>query len=331
MMRFTHIFALLGVFAVAPLQPQGLTLIGSIPLPGVEGRIDHMAVDLAGARIFVAALGNNSLEVVGLHSSSVVRSIHGLSEPQGVAFIRESNKLYVANGGTGQCDVFDGSSFTLLKLIDVGGDADNMHDASVSHQLVVAAGSNLSVIDTTTDTVVGRVDLPGHPEGFALEQGGSRVFANVPLSRGRVFVVDRERETTVDQWPVGALLTNLFSNFPLSLDEADKLIFVGTRVPARKVMDADTGHPVADIRIDGDPDDIFYDAQRRAVYVSCGAGYLDVITQMAPDRYGPVTRIPTAEGARTSLWVPEMDRLFVAVPHRGRQRAEVRIYSPGLP
>lgn len=331
-MRSALIFALLGAIAAAPLRSQGvLTFAGSIRLPGVEGRIDHMAVDLPGERLFVAALGNDSLEVVDLRSSSVVHSIRGLSEPQGVAFIRESNKLYVANGGTGQCDVYDGSSFALLKRIDLGGDADNMHYAAASRQLVVSAGSNLSLIDTTTDTVVGRIDLPGHPEGFALEQNGPKVFANVPMSRGRLFVVDRARDATVDQWPVSALFTNLFSNFPLSLDETDRLLFVGTRAPARlKVMDADRGRAVADIRIDGDPDDIFYDAKRRAVYVSCGAGYIDIIAQLAPDRYGPVNRVPTAEGARTSLWVPEQDRLYVAVPHRGNQRAEVRIYEPVL-
>jgi len=88
---------------------------------------------------------------------------------------------------------------------------------------------------------------------------------------------------------------------------------------------------VPDIGIDGDPDDVFYDAKRSAVYLSCGAGYIDVVAQLAPERYGPVTRIPTAQGARTSLWVPEQDRLFVAVPHRGDQKAEIRIYEPRLP
>ncbi len=325
--------ALFGAIAAAPLQSQGLfALTRSIPLPGVEGRIDHLSIDLPGDRVFVAALGNNSVEVVDLRSSSVVHSIRGLSEPQGVAFVRESNKLYVANAGTGECDVFDGSSFALLKRIDLGGDADNMHYAAASHQLVVSAGNALTFIDTATDAVVGRVDLSGHPEGFAIEQDGPRVYANVPMSRGRLFVVDRQRDVTVDRWPVGALFTNLFSNFPLALDEKDKLVFVGTRAPARlKVMSADGGRVISDIGIDGDPDDVFYDGARREVYLSCGAGYVDVVAQIAPDRYGPVTRVPTAGGARTSLWVPEQNRLYVAVPHRGCQRAELRVYEPRLP
>jgi DNA-binding beta-propeller fold protein YncE len=328
-----QIFALLGAIAVAPVQSQEtLTLVRSIPLPGVEGRIDHLAIDRSGRRIFVAALGNDSLEVVDLDSSAVVHSIRGLSEPQGVEFVGETNKLYVANAGTGECDAYDASSFALLKRIDLGGDADNMHYAAASSLLVVSAGNGLSVIDTASDTVIGRVDLPGHPEGFALQQNGPKVFANVPLSRGRLFVVDRERDATVDRWPVGALFTNLFSNFPLALDEADGLLFVGTRTPARlKVMSTEGGRVLADIGIDGDPDDAFYDAKRRVVYLSCGAGYIDVVPRLAPDGYGAVSRTSTAQGARTSLWVPEMDRLYVAVPHRGAQRAELRAYEPSLP
>ena len=327
------ILALLGAFAVAPLQAQStLALTRSIPLPGVEGRIDHLAIDLSGERLFVAALGNNSLEVVDLGSFSVAYSIGGLSEPQGVAYVEESGKLYVANAGTGECDVYDGSSYALLKRINLGGDADNMHYAAASRQLLVSAGNGLSFIDIASDTVTERVGLPGHPEGFAVEQNGSRVFANVPSSGGRLFVVDRQRALTAGQWRVGALFTNLFSNFPLCLDEADNLLFIATRAPARlHVMNTEGRGVVPDIGIDGDPDDVFYDARRRAIYLSCGAGDIDVVAQLAPERYRPVTRIPTAQGARTSLWVPEQDRLFVAVPHRGDQKAEIRIYEPRLP
>jgi hypothetical protein len=131
---------------------------------------------------------------------------------------------------------------------------------------------------------------------------------------------------------VGGLFSNLLSNFPLSLDEADRLLFVGTRAPARLcIMSLDGGHVIAEIAIDADPDDVFYDRKRSEVLVSCGAGFIDVIAQTAPGRYGIVSRVPTAQGARTSLWVPELDRMFVAVPHNGNQQAEVRIYEPDLP
>ncbi len=331
--RVLQVVILLGAMPVAPLQSQGdFSLARSIPLPGVEGRIDHMAIDLPGNRLFVAALGNNSLETIDLSSDSVVHRIHGLSEPQGVAYIEDSHKLYVANAGTGECDVYDGRTYALLRQIDVGGDADNLHPDAASHRLLVSAGNSLTFIDTTADARAGRLELPGHPEGFALEQNGPRVFVNVPQPGGRVFVVDRDRGILAAEWQVGGLFKNLFSNFPISLDEDNQRLFVGTRVPARlKVLNAVSGKVVADIGIDGDSDDIFYDAKRRKAYVSCGAGYLDVVVQLTPDRYAAPVRIPTARGARTSLWVPERDRLFVAVPHDGNQRAEVRIYEPSMP
>jgi DNA-binding beta-propeller fold protein YncE len=331
--RAAQIFALLGAITAAPLQSQGsLTVSRSIPLPGVEGRIDHLAIDASGERLFVAALGNNSLEVVDLRSFSVAHRIGGLSEPQGVAFVSERNKIYITNAGSGECDVYDGNSYELLKRLNLGGNADNVHYSAASHQLLVAAGNGLSFIDTASDAVVGRVDLPGHPEGFALEQNGPRVLANVPLPTRSIFTVDRERIAIIGQWPVGGLFSNFFSNASLSFDEDNQRLFVGVNIPARlSVLNAASGEVVAGIGIDGDPNDNFYDAKRHGVYVSCSGGYLDVVAQLAPDRYESLDRIPTAPGARTSLWVPERDQLFLAVPRRGNRAAEVRIYEPGPP
>ena len=170
------------------------------------------------------------------------------------------NKLYVTNAGSGECDVYDGSSFRLLRQIDLGGDADNIHPDLLSSLLFVSAGNAVSVVDTARDARLAVISLPGHPEGFALEEHGSRVFINVPLPSKSVFVVDRAKGAQVSRWSVGGPLANIFSNFPISLDEAHQ-------------------------------------------------------------------RLPTAAGARTSLWVPELDRLYVAVPHRGNQQAEIRIFA----
>jgi YVTN family beta-propeller protein len=307
------------------------TLLQAIPLPGVSGRIDHLAVDLAGSRLFVAALGNDSVEVVDLKSGSVIHHITGLSEPQGVAYLAGPQKLYVANGGTGVLDVFDGKTLERAGRIDLGGDADNLHFDKESGRLFVSAGDGLSVIDPATDVRSGQVGVGGHPEGFALSRGARRIFANVPFSARKVVVVDGGSLEVQAQWQAGAVMGNFFSNFPLSLDEADGRVFVGTRVPARlKVMDSATGAVIADVGIDGDPDDIFYDEKRGAIYVSCGSGYLDVIARTQDDHYRPVVRMATASGARTSLWVPELDRLFVAVPRNGSRGAEILIYQPAV-
>src|SRR5512143_2364827 len=103
-----------------------LRLVQTIPLPNVEGRIDHMAIDLKGQRLFIAALGNNTVEVLDLGAGKRIRSIPGLHEPQGVGFIPEFNKMFVANGKGGACEVFDASSFKLAKTVKFSGDADNI-------------------------------------------------------------------------------------------------------------------------------------------------------------------------------------------------------------
>src|SRR5262245_32790451 len=78
-----------------------LRLVKAMPLPGVQGRIDHLAVDVAGQRLFVCALGNNTLEVVDLSKGERTASLTGFHEPQGVRYLPDSNVIVVANGGDG--------------------------------------------------------------------------------------------------------------------------------------------------------------------------------------------------------------------------------------
>src|SRR5262245_16230687 len=92
-------------------EPSPLRLVQTIPLPKVEGRTDQMAGDLKCDWLFVAALGNNTVEVLDLRAGKRIHSITGLHEPQGVGFIPEFNKIFVANAKSGACDVFDASSF----------------------------------------------------------------------------------------------------------------------------------------------------------------------------------------------------------------------------
>ncbi len=305
-----------------------LVQVAAIALPNVEGRIDHLAIDLQGKRLFVCALGSNELEVVGLDSGSVIHRIGGLSEPQGVCYVPEADQIYITNAGSGECDVYDGTSYELLKRIDLGADADNIHSDPATHRLFVSAGDRISVIDSATETVTGSASLPGHPEGFVLEQHGTRAFVNVPFPSRSVFVIDRAAPAVAAQWPLGRLLSDAFSNFPIALDEASRRLFVGTRAPASlKVLDTATGRAVAELRIDGDADDIFFDSGRRRIYVSCGQGHLDVFQQADPDHYRLTSRLATGAGGRTSLWVAEMDRLFVALPRKGGREAEILVYG----
>src|SRR5438094_8832015 len=103
-------------FMAAPQSTErdALRQVQTIPLPNVEGRIDHMGVDVQGQRLFVAALGNNTLEVLDLREGKWLTSIAGLREPQGVFFVPRDDKLFVANGEDGTCRAFDGRSYKPL-------------------------------------------------------------------------------------------------------------------------------------------------------------------------------------------------------------------------
>jgi len=299
-------------------------LVQTIPLPNVEGRIDHMAVDLKGQRLFVAALGNNTVEVVDLRAGKRIQSITGLHEPQGVGFVRELNKIFVANAKNGACDVFDGLSYSLIKTVKFSDDADNVrYDANTRRVYVGYGNGGLGIIDAASAEQLGAIKLEGHPESFQLEKSGPRVFVNIPTAQ-KIIVADREKRTIIAAWPT----VDARANFPMALDETHQRLFVGFRKPARiGVFDTGSGRVTANLDSPGDADDIFYDSQRQRIYISGGDGFIGILQQQDADHYKTLAKIPTASGARTSLFVPEMTRLYLAVPHRGAQRAEIRVYE----
>jgi DNA-binding beta-propeller fold protein YncE len=183
----------------------------------------------------------------------------------------------------------------------------------------------LGVVNPATGVQPVRIKLPGHPESFQMEQGGNRVFVNVPEAR-QIAVIDRQTKTVNEAWS----LPGAKANFPMALDEAGHRLFVGCRNPARLVaLDTATGKSVSELAIVGDTDDLFYDAKRKRIYVSGGEGFIDVIGQRDADSYKLLERIPTAPSARTSFFSAELDQFYLAVPRRGEEAAEIRVYDIG--
>ena len=309
--------------AVAEAGDAGIQLQQTIPLPGVDGRIDHLDLDLGGQRLFVCALGNNTVEVVDLKKGERVHTISGLGAPQGVAFVQELNRLFVANDKGGVCNIYDASSFQLTGKVDFADDADNVRYDSASKRIYVGFGSGgIGIINAADGKQVGSLKLAAHPEAFELEKQGHRIFVNVPGAR-HVAVVDREKGEVIATWTPGA-----FGNFPMALDEADHRLFVGYRVPPKLiVLDTDSGKAVGSVSIAGDPDEVFYDSKRHRIYTICGAGKIEIIEQSDANHYKTVATIETLSGARTGLLVPERDTLFVAIPRHGSQAAEIRSYQ----
>jgi hypothetical protein len=300
-----------------------LRLAQRIPLPNVEGRIDHFTVDVVGQRLFVAALGNNTLEVVDLKKGVRVQSVPGFHEPQGVRYLPESNTIVVASGGDGVATFLDGSSLKPLKTIRFSGDADNVrYDGKHKHVYVGYGAGALGVLDEKGERV-GDVSLGGHPESFQLDSAAGKIFVNIPTRR-EIAVVGMNNLSVTTTWPVGVAS----ANYPMALDEAHHRLLVVTRKPARLlVYDTETGKLVSNLETDGDCDDVFYDSARRRIYASFGEGTVVVYERVDADYYKMIARISTAAGARTSFFSPELRQLYVAVPHRANPTAEIYVYE----
>jgi DNA-binding beta-propeller fold protein YncE len=311
--------------AALAAEPAALKLTQTIPLPSVKGRFDHFAIDPAGKRLFVAALGNNTLEVIDLAAGKRIHSLARMSKPTGVLYLPDPNQVIVANGDDGTLKILSGADLKVLQNLAALAGADNLRfDPKTKLAWLGYGEGSLAIIDPAAAKLLGSVKLPAHPESFQLEKGDRRIFVNVPDAK-QVAVIDRVKRTVTDTWP----METFQANFPMALDEANRRLFIGCRKPARLVvLDTANGKPVADLAISGDIDDLFYDAARKRLYLSCGEGFIDTVDQTTPDAYRRVSQVPTAPGARTCYFSPGPDRLYLAVPDRGSQEAEIRVFQP---
>jgi YVTN family beta-propeller protein len=330
-MRRMIVAVLLLLFGASPGLVRGQTevrellkLEGTIPMPDVQGRIDHLAVDVRGRRLFVAALGNNSLEVIDLAKNSRIHTVRGLAEPQGIAYVPSLNRVFVANGQDGSVRSFDTGSWARLKSIAYGDDADNLRlDPGNGHIWVGFGAGALGEFDPDGNRVR-EIKLDAHPESFQMEKKGLRVYVNLPNSK-KIDVIDRARGTILASWSTGGPQ----ANYPMALNEPDHRLFVVTRSPAKLIVfNTDTGERLASLPAVGDCDDVFYDERRHRIYAIGGEGGISVFEQKDPDHYAELGQLKIVPGARTGFFSPDLDRLFVAVRKQGSQPAEIRVYSP---
>jgi hypothetical protein len=313
--------SLASMLAVAqPNDAAPLQLEGKIPLGAVRGRIDHMSVDLDRHRLFVAELGNDSVGVVDLEARKVVQQLGGLKEPQGVGYLPSSDTLFIANGGDGSVRLFQGPDYMANGRIDLGDDADNIRVDQAAKRVVVGYGSGaLGVIDAGKR--IADIRLSAHPESFQLEPGSNRIYVNVP-NRRAIAVVDQESGMQLANWP----MTIAGANFPMALDAQARRVLVMFRNPAKLgVFAMEDGSQVAAMDACGDADDLFVDAKRHRVYVSCGEGVIDVFDAQA---YRRLAHIPTVTGARTSFFAPEINRFMLAVRATAREPAAIWLFRP---
>jgi DNA-binding beta-propeller fold protein YncE len=307
-----------------PAEAALLRLEAKIALGNVSGRIDHMAIDLKRQRLFVSELGNGTVGVVDLQAGKIVQRIAGLKEPQGVGFEASTDTLYVASAGDGSVRPFDGSGYVPKPAIDLGSDADNIRIDANANRVVVGYGSGgLALIDPTTRAKIGDLPLGAHPEGFQIDPESNRIFVNVPDAHS-IVVADRVTQKAADKWQI----SDRGANFPMALDTVHRQVLVIFRASAELgVFEMTGGKLVATAGTCDDADDLFLDSKRGRIYVSCGAGFIDVL-EAKGSAYRRIARIPTVRGARTSLFVPELDRLMVAVRASSLEPAAIWIFRP---
>lgn len=293
-----------------------LKLEATIPLGAVAGRIDHLAVDAARKRLYVAELVNNRVAVIDLDARTVLRTLDNFLEPQGIGYEPTTDTLYVANGGDGSVRLYSAATFESIGRIELRDEADNVRVDAAHGRVWVGYGSGLASIDVDTHALR-TFPLGGHPEAFRITPS-QRVFVNVPRVHAVVVLAAGGRTRRLPIPIAGA-------NYPLAIDDGGRLL-LPLRHPAHLlVMDEHGRHATANLC--DDADDAYVDARRKRLYVSCGDGHLDVF-ERSGTTYRRIDEVATAPNARTSLFVADRDRLYLAVPASDGTPAAVWIMKP---
>jgi DNA-binding beta-propeller fold protein YncE len=322
----TVLMAVCGIWFISVAHPAkpSLHLEKAIQLPQVKGSFDLMAADVVGKRLFIAAQDNNTLEVLDLANGKPAKSISGLHQPKGIVYLPEMHKVYVSNKDNGVVQVFDSETFKPVAMIDFKVKANNIRYDLKSKLVYVGYGNGaIGIIDTVNDSRGDDIPLVDFPKQFRLESHGNRIFVNVPTAN-HIAVIDRTQKKVIATWPV----TEARSNVPMDLDEEHHRLFIACDPGKFVVFNTESGKSVASLAIHPEADGIHYDIKRRQIYVSCGDGAIEVIQQIDPNRYRSIGSVVTKAGAGTSLFVPELDRLYLAVPQSKDSPAEIQVYRP---
>jgi DNA-binding beta-propeller fold protein YncE len=299
-----------------------LELIKVIPLAGIKGRIDHLDVNLKDHILYMAALGNNTLEAISLTTGKVVNTVNGLDEPQGVGYIPQHHEIIVANGGNGKCYFYNAGTFEKIETVKLSSDADDVRFDSIERKIYVGYGSGgIAVIDADSHKQISDIKLPAHPEGFQLDKALNALYVNLP-GASSIGVANIIENKLMQQWPNN----KLSANFPMFVDTKKHSVFIGYRHPSKLVIiDGKNGKVVSSNDITGDTDDLFYDAETRRLYISGGSGTINIF-QEDGGIFKQIANIITRKGARTSLLIPSLHLFVVAAPAELGHEAELLVF-----
>jgi DNA-binding beta-propeller fold protein YncE len=314
-------------------QKPALELLQSTPLPELhDGDFDHFTVDVAGNRLFSTAEGNSKVLVFDLKTNKLIQTISDLKAPHSLLFRADLKKLFVVDGDLGEVKIYETDSYKPAGSIKLKEGADaSAYDPSTKYLYVVNGGKDaklpnayISVVDTTTAKTVGEIKVESNDvEGMAIEKSGPRIFV-VIRGNNSVEVFDRTNRTLTATWSIAQEGKKLTA---ITFDEDSHRLFVGTRDPGKLiVLNSDSGKVVSSMPAAAMVDEMAYDAQRKCLYF-VGTLFLDVFQQSDADHYNQAGHIPTSFRAKTAIFVPELNRLYLGVPHHEQQAAELRVYN----
>jgi len=311
-----------------------LKLVGRYEFPSdVNGRFDHLLVDLKGQRLFTTPQGTKAVMVFDLKTRKLVHTIPGIEIPHHLLFREDLNRLYVTDGGDGGAlKIFDGKTYDLIKSVPLLPDTDpSIYDPATKLLYVENGGkdakmaySTINVIDTTSGENLGSLTVDSEGlDGMAIESSGPRLY-ETDVAKNRIVVIDRVARRVLTTWPITLGKTAV----TLALDEPHHRLFVGCRSGHIVVFDTATGKELQALPINQGVDDLDFDAKAKRLYAACpgGDGSVDVYKQLDPDHYVSLGQVPSGPGARTAEFVSSLGRYFVATPRHDSTNAQILEY-----
>lgn len=297
---------------------------------------DYLATDVAGGRVFATPQAAHAVAVFDVKASKLVAMVHGIGNPHGVFYSNHSQRLFVDDGEAGAVKVFADGDFKLVKTIPVAVGANgSTYDPSTELLYVNNGGrdagldhSFVSVIDTTTSTKVADIRIDGlFLEASVIDPATHRLYLDVE-DRNSVAILDLNTRKVVGTWPI----KHSHHNMPMALDADHQRLYIGCRDGdmhgSIAVVDLKSGEELDTLPIGGWVDSIYYDAKRQRIYSSSGIGQLETYQVLPNLKYRKLESMDTAVMAKTSIYSPELDRMYVSVPHLGSTLAKILVFKP---
>ena len=306
-----------------------LKLVATTPMPGFTGDLDHFGLDLKGNRLFLAAEDQKSVEVFNLWTGERIHSIEGFGHPLTMAYLPESDRLLVTNGDTDDVALVDGKEYKIINTLKLGKGVDHSALNPINKYFYVENGAtpdgkshSLAIIDTKSFKIVG--EIPGlsgdSNEGMVIDRTGKKLYVNMTGS-DEVGVIDLDSRKIIARWP----LPDVHVAHAITLDEPNHRLFTATRKPPQFIVfNTDTGKVVASLPCVGVNSDMSIDVARKRIYVT-GSDTASVFEQRDADHYEHLAEVPTAYRAKSSIFVPELKRLYVADSGKGKPDAKLAL------